>query len=449
MQGASSRATAKSIHSSLQKDLLEQKEIYRLLMWRLMPVLMICYILNYVDRSNIGLAKLQFMHDLGMSEFAYGLAAGAFYLGYISFGIPVNLLLSKIGARQGLLAIMVSWGLLSAGLAFVTAPGQFFAIRFLIGVAETGFLPAILLYLSRWVPYEQRARFNGVFLSAIALAGMIGGPVGGYIMKAADGLIGLSGWQLLFLLEGLPACVIGVLTFLYLKERPAEASWLSDTQKARIEARTAAPIHKGQAVDSKVHSALWPAFRDRRFLGLIGIAMAGSIGTSAIGLWLPTIIRDTGIKDILLIGMLSAIPNAAAIIVQYLNARHSDHTGERRWHSAAPLLVAAAGWCVMPLIAHNPWLSILVMTVIASATFSFTGPFWSMPTTLLSGTAAAGGLGAITSMLGLGSFISPVIIGWLIDRAHSMTAGDIYFAVVLCLGSAALLGGSKGPEHNP
>jgi MFS family permease len=423
----------------------DSEGIYRLVMWRLMPILMLAYIFNYIDRSNIGLAKLQFLHDLGMSEAAYGLAAGAFYLGYVSLGIPVNMALGRIGARSSLLVIMMAWGLLSAALALVTAPSQFYLLRFLLGVAETGFLPAVLLYLSRWVPQQQRARFNGIFLAAIAVAGFVGGPIGGYIMQSTNGAFGLRGWQQLFLLEGLPTCAMSILVFVTLKERPRDAPWLNEAQKRQIESDLAAgPDASATALRGKVHASLWPAFRDRRFLALMAIAVSGSVGTSAIGLWLPSIIRETGITDILVIGLLSAIPFAFAIFVQYFNARHSDRTGERRWHAAGPLLVAALGWCCMPWILLNPWLSIVAMSIIASATFSFTGPFWSMPTTLLSGSAAAGGLGAITSVLGLGSFISPVLIGWLFDRTHTMAAGEIYLASVLSLGSLALLLGIRG-----
>jgi MFS family permease len=413
-----------------------QQDVYRLIFWRLMPVLMVCYVLNYIDRSNIGLAKLQFMHDLGMPETAYGLAAGAFYLGYVSFGVPVNMLLARIGARRSFLLIMTSWGILSAALAFVSVPYQFYGLRFFVGVAETGFLPAVLLYMAAWVPQRQRARFNGVFLSAIAVAGLVGGPLGGAIMSSADGWMGLRGWQLLFLIEGLPACMMGMFVFFYIDERPQDASWLAAEQKTLVAQDLAAAQPQSAG---KVHISLGPVFRDVRFLGLVAIAIAGSIGTSAIGLWLPTIIRNAGITDILQIGLLSAIPNGVAIGVQYINARHSDISGERHWHAAGPLLLAAASWCAMPFLSHSPWLSLLVLTIITSATFAFTGPFWSMPTAILSGPAAAGGLGVITSMLGLGSFLSPILVGWLTDRTHTMAAAEIYFAAVLSAGAAALL----------
>ena len=432
--------------SSVPSPFSNGDSTYRILLWRLMPVLMLCYIMNYLDRSNIGMAKLQFLRDLGMRETAYGLAAGSFYLGYILFGVPVNLVLGKIGARPSLLIIMTLWGLLSASLAFITSPGHFYAIRFLIGVAEAGFLPAVLLYLSRWIPQSQRARFNGIFLSAIAIAGLIGGPLGGYIMTLGNGLFGLRGWQALFLLEGLPSCAIGLTAYFYLKERPRDAAWLTEAQKREIENDLSAGQPGAPTALQPVHASLWTAFQDVRFLSLVAIAIAGAVGTSSIGLWLPSIIRETGIHDILVIGVLSAIPNGAAIFAQYFNARHSDQTGERRWHAAGPLLAAAAGWCLMPFISSEPWLSILVITFIACATFSFTGPFWSMPTKLLSGTAAAGGLGLITSMIGLGSFLSPVIMGWLIDRTHTMAAGEIYLAVVLFLGGAALLLGIRADK---
>jgi predicted MFS family arabinose efflux permease len=245
----------------------------------------------------------------------------------------------------------------------------------------------------------------------------------------------------MFLLEGLPTCVLGVAVFFYLQEYPRDAPWLSGTQKLEIERALAAVPPKSGV---KQHGALWSALHDRRFWALVGIAMAGSIGTSAIGLWLPTIIRETGIADIMEIGLLSAIPYAVAIGVQFLNARHSDQTQERRWHASGPLMIAAVGWCAMPFLAHDPWASIAVMTLVASATFAFTGPFWSMPTALLSGTAAAGGLGFITTMLGLGSFISPVLVGWLSDRTHSLAAGEYFYAAVLVLGGVALIAGTRG-----
>jgi MFS family permease len=412
---------------------------YRTVFWRLMPVLMLGYFLNYLDRSNIGLAKLAFMHDLGMPEAAYGLAGGAFYLGYVSLGVPINMALGRIGARASLLIIMVAWGLFSAALAFIASPLQFYVLRFFIGVAETGFLPAVLLYLSRWVPQSQRARFNGIFLAAIAIAGLIGGPLGGYILSLRDCAWGLKGWQLLFLIEGLPSSLLGIAVYFYLQDKPQDARWLTLEQKAQIVSDLAAAPAQSRAP----HASLWSALRDRRFLSLVAIAVAGSIGTSGIGLWLPTIIRETGIADVMAIGQMSAIPYAVAILVQFLNARHSDRSGERRWHAAGPLMIAGVGWCVMPFISHSPWTSIAVMTLVTCATFSFTGPFWSMPTAMLSGTAAAGGLGLITTMLGLGSFVSPVLVGWLSDRTHSLAAGEFYFAAVLLIGGTALIVGTR------
>jgi MFS family permease len=417
--------------------------VYHIIFWRLMPVLMLCYILNYIDRSNIGLAKLAFMKDLGMTETAYGLAGGAFYLGYVSLGVPVNVALGRIGARKSLLIIMTGWGIFSAALAFSAKPIGFYLLRFLIGVSETGFLPAVLLYLSQWVPQSQRARFNGIFLAAIALGGLIGGPLGGWILSSARDTWPLKGWQFLFLIEGLPACLMGLVVFAYLVDRPGDARWLSDRQKARVESDLAAE----KAPDTSVHTSLLSALRDKRFAGLVAIAMAGSIGTSSIGLWLPTIIRQTGVEDILVVGLLSAIPYIAAVAAQFFNARHSDLTGERRWHAGGPLMVAAAGWCAMPLFAHSPWASIAVMTLVTCATFSFTGPFWSMPTAMLSSAAAAGGLGFITTMLGLGSFVSPVLVGWLNEHTQSLSAGEYFYAGVLFFGAAALLAATRAGQY--
>jgi predicted MFS family arabinose efflux permease len=254
-----------------------------------------------------------------------------------------------------------------------------------------------------------------------------------------NGVWGLKGWQMLFLIEGLPSSIFGVAVYFYLKDRPGDAAWLTPAQKSQIASELAADPAQGRAS----HASLWPALRDRRFLSLVAIAVAGAIGTSGIGLWLPTIIRETGVADMMAIGLMSAIPYGAAILVQFLNARHSDRTGERRWHSAGPLMIAAVGWSVMPFIIHSPWTSIAVMTLVTCATFSFTGPFWSMPTAMLSGTAAAGGLGLITTMLGLGSFVSPVLVGWLSDRTHSLAAGEFYYAAVLLLGGMTLIAGTR------
>ena len=300
------------------------RKTYRTVFWRLMPVLMLCYILNYLDRSNIGLAKLAFMKDLGMPETAYGFAGGAFYLGYISLGVPVNIALGRIGARASLLLIMLSWGLFSALLAFIVTPLHFYILRFLIGVSETGFLPAVLLYLSHWVPGSQRARFNGIFLAAIAIAGLIGGPLGGYILSHDNGVFGPES-----LAASVPARRPARLRHgcggVLLSEREAWRRALAGCGAKRSDP---AEISSRRPQAGATHGTLWQALGDRRFWALVAIAMAGSIGTSGIGLWLPTIINQTGVTDLMAIGLLSAIPYAAAIVIQFLNARHSDqHRG--------------------------------------------------------------------------------------------------------------------------
>jgi sugar phosphate permease len=412
---------------------------YRAVFWRLIPFLMLCYIVAYIDRSNIGLAKLQFMHDLKMSEAVYGIAGGAFYLGYSLFGIPANLMLARKGARVSLFAIMVLWGIFSTGLAFVSQPGSFYALRFLVGAAEAGFLPGVLLYLSRWVPQSRRARFNALFLAAIPISGVIGGPLGGYVMHGFNSVGSFKGWQWMFILEGLPSCVLGLAVFLCLDERPEDARWLTSAEKKLIRQDL---DHEGNS-PVKRHISIWPAFRDRRFLALVAMAISAIVGSAAIGLWLPTILRQTGVVDVRSVGMLIAIPYAVAIFVQFLVARSSDRCAERRWHSAISIFVAAAGWALLPLVTHSAWLSVAIAIIIAAGTFAVTGPFWAMPTALLSGTAAAGGLAVITTFSGIAAFLSPLLVGWLSDRTHSMAAGEYYYAFITFAGGVTLLVGTR------
>lgn len=417
----------------------EADRAYRKVLWRLMPFLICCYIAAYIDRSNIGLARLGFMHDLGFNEAVYGTAGGLFYLAYSLSGVPSNLMIAKWGARRSLLLIMMAWGIFSAAMAFMQTPLHFYAARILIGAAEAGFLPGVLLFLRRWAPESRRARFNALFLAAIPISGVIGGPLGGWIMTGFDGAQGMAGWRWLFLVEGIPSCILGLAAFLYLSERPREARWLSPQAREAIEA----DIERQTPARALTKTGLGAALSDPRFFALIPMSVSAIAGSAAIGLWLPTIIKQAGVKEVGTVGLLSAIPYAVAMIAQYLTARRSDRHGERRWHSAVPIAIAGAAWLLLPRVQHDATAALVLMSVIAAGTFAITGPFWTMPARTLPPTAAAAGIAAVSICGGLGAFVSPLIVGRLADKAHAIGAGAIYYGVLLLVSAAILVLGTR------
>jgi len=413
---------------------------YQLIAWRLIPLLMLGYVSAYVDRSNIGFAKLQFLADLRLTETMYGIGAGLFYLGYCLFEVPSNLVLAKIGARATFLRIMVLWSLCSAALAFIHDATHFYVLRFLLGAAEAGFFPGVLFFLSQWAPASRRARFTAVFMSAMALSGIIGGPLAGWIMHSLDGAAGLKGWQWLFLVEGAPGIVLGLLSYWLLADKPADAKWLSDDQKRWI-AEDLARDASGR--DVQRHHDFIGALKDRRLyvLAMMSIALISGIG--GISLWLPSIVRSSGVTDILHIGLLSAVPYVVAVVTQQLVARSSDRRQERRWHAAIPAAVAAVGWFLLPFVEDMTWVALGMLTLMTAGSFGATGPFWSLPASYLSGTAAAGGIAIVTTFGGISGFISPIVVGWATTATGSLAAGQIYYGSLMALGAVVLLYGTR------
>jgi MFS family permease len=413
---------------------------YRRIGWRLIPLLMLGYVSAYIDRSNIGFAKLQFLADLRLTETMYGIGAGLFYLGYCLFEVPSNLMLAKIGARATFLRIMVLWSLCSASLAFIHDATHFYVLRFLLGAAEAGFFPGVLFYLSQWAPASRRARFTALFMSAMALSGIVGGPLAGLIMHSMDGAAGLKGWQWLFLIEGAPGCLLGLLSYWLLADKPADARWLSDEQKLWV-AEDLAREASGRGVQRQ-HN-LVDALKDRRLYVLAMMSVALISGIGGISLWLPTVVRSSGVTDILQIGLLSAVPYIIAVVVQQLVARSSDRHQERRWHAAIPAAVAAIGWFLLPVVQDMTWLALAVLTLMTAGSFGATGPFWSLPASYLSGTAAAGGIAIVTTFGGISGFISPIVVGWATTATGSLAAGQIYYGSLMALGAAVLLYGTR------
>lgn len=413
---------------------------YNKVLWRLMPFLMLCYIVSFIDRSNIGFAKLHFITDLKLNDAIYGIGAGIFYVGYILFEVPSNMLLHRRGVRQTLLRIMILWGIFSTGMAFMKSANEFYLMRFLLGAAEAGMFPGMLLYLTYWVPLNRRARFNALFTASIPLAGMLGGPLSGWIMHGFEGIAGLKGWQWLFLIEGSPACLLGLFAWFYLQDGPANAKWLTPEQKDIIARDLAA---SGAARSGSADHSFLDALRDPKLYWLCGMGIAVLVSSGGIFFWLPTVIRKSGIDNVMTIGLLSVVPFVIALVVQYLNARHSDRTGERRWHVAIPALLAAIGWGSLPSVQASTPLSLLMMTLATAGTLGLTGPFWTLPSSFLTGKAAAGGIALLSSAAGLGSVFSPMLVGWLSSTTGSLAMGQYYYAALMLFGAVTLLIGVK------
>lgn len=440
MSVADSTAAAQAPDNAEQALRVQEADAtYRKILWRIMPFMMLCYVVSFIDRSNIGFAKLHFIADLGFNDAIYGIGAGIFYVGYILFEVPSNMLLHKSGVRQTLLRIMVLWGLFSTAMAFMQNSVHFYAMRFLLGAAEAGMFPGMLLYLTYWVPLNRRARFNALFTASIPLAGMIGGPLSGAIMHAFEGVAGMKGWQWMFIIEGAPACLLGVVAYFYLQDGPASSNWLSARQKQIIAEDLA---QHGARRDTGEYSFM-DVLKNPKLYWLAGMGVAVLVSTGGVFFWLPTVIRKSGIDNVMTIGVLSIVPFLIALVVQFLNARHSDRTGERRWHVAVPALLAALGWATLPSVQGNVPLSMLALTLATAGTLGLTGPFWTLPSSFLTGKAAAGGIALLSTFAGMGSVFSPMLVGWLSATTGSLAMGQYYFAALMLFGAVTLLIGVK------
>jgi MFS family permease len=403
---------------------------------RLIPLLVLCYFSAYIDRSNIGIAKLQFAHDVGLDEAMYGLGGGLFYLGYSLFGVPGNLLLERIGASRTFFRILVIWSLLSALMAFIRTPIHYYFLRLLIGTAESGFFPGVLLYLSLWIPSARRARFTAWFMSSMALSGIVGGLLSGFILHTMEGIGHLRGWQWIFILEGAPGVVLAFVTLRYLTDRPENAAWLTPAQRALIAAELKA--ERARAV-AKPQRSLRAALTDRRFFAMAMMSAALIAGIGGIALWVPTLLRDAGIRHPSEVALVSTLPYLAGLVAQQWIARRSDRRQERRWHAALPALIAAGAWLLTLGASHLPLAAVLMICVATAGTFGATGPFWAMPATYLAGTAAAAGIAAVTTAGSIVAFLSPVVVGWASSRWPASTPAPIYYAVLLMLAAVTLL----------
>jgi D-galactonate transporter len=406
---------------------------YRKVGWRLVPFLLLCYIVSYLDRVNVGFAKLEMLQDLGLSDTVYGLGAGIFFIGYFLFEVPSNVILHRIGARIWIARIMLSWGVISAAMMFVSSATSFYVVRFLLGAAEAGFFPGVILYLTYWYPAERRGRMTALFMTAVALSGVIGGPLSGWIMHNLGGVSGLKAWQWLFVLEGVPSVILGIVTFFYLDDRIERAKWLTSDEKALL-ARNIEADNTGKQ-DLRVGKV----FGTPRVWLMCLIYFSFVMGLYGVGFWLPTIIKATGVKDVLQIGLLSAIPFAFAAVAMVLVARRSDQHRERRWHIAIPAVVGAVGLVLSAVWAHNTGVAMVGLTLATMGILTTFPLFWSLPTAFLAGTGAAAGIALINSVGNLAGFFGPSVVGWLKDMTQSTNAGIYLLAGSLVLGALLTL----------
>jgi D-galactonate transporter len=401
--------------------------------WRLIPFLLLCYVVAYLDRVNVGFAKLQMLQDLQFSETVYGLGAGIFFVGYFLFEVPSNVILHRVGARIWIARIMITWGVISAGMMFVESATSFYVMRFLLGVAEAGFFPGIILYLTYWYPAARRARMTAFFMSAIALSGVIGGPLSGWIIQSFAGMNGLKGWQWLFILEGLPSVAVGIATFFYLDDRIDHAKWLTVEEKSLLAANIV--IENTGKQDLSVRRV----FADSRVWLMSLIYFAFVMGLYGVSFWLPTIIKATGVKDALQIGLLTAIPWGSAVVAMILVSRSADHNRERRWHIAIPALLGAAGLVLSAVWGQNTLLAMAALTVATMGILTTLPLFWSLPTSFLAGAGAAAGIALINSLGNLAGFVSPFMVGWLKDLTQSTNAGMYALAASMVVGAILTL----------
>jgi ACS family tartrate transporter-like MFS transporter len=399
---------------------------------RLIPFMFLLYIVAYLDRINIGFAALQMNRDLGFSDAVYGLGAGIFFVGYVLFEVPSNLILHRVGARRWIARIMISWGIVSAGMMFVQSIAAFYTMRFLLGVAEAGFFPGMLLYLTRWFPARERARAVASFMTATAVAGLVGGPISGALLRM-EGIGGLAGWQWLFLLEGLPAVVLGAGVLLYLTEGPEEATWLPAEERRWLvdrltRERAASEAHERFSVRRSLTSGhIWA-------LGVLYFLVVTSM--YGVAFWLPQIVRNlSGLGDFA-VGLVSAVPYLLAAICMVPIATHSDRTGERRWHIAIP--AAAGGIAVIGCaLVSSPLLGLALLSCTAIGIWSALGPSWALPMRMLTGPAAAAGLALINSIGNIGGFVGPSLVG-LARQATNSFAGGLFVIAAALLGAAAV-----------
>lgn len=429
--------------SSVHDDILDVQDItadernktFAKIAFKIVPFIFIAYLLNMIDRINISFAKLRMSEDLLLSDAAYGIGTSLFFIGYLIFEIPSNIYLKKVGTRATLTRIMLLWGILTILMSCVQSTTSFYILRFLIGVAEAGFVPGMILYLTYWFPSFLRGRVTSIFLMAGLMAGMINGPLATWIMATFDGWLGLRDWQVLFVIEGIPAVILAIFTWFWLVDHPEKAKWLTDREK-HIVKLTLANENKGEET---AKSSFKQVFLDPRvhLIGLVFLCIYSA--TNTITYWMPTLIKEFGITNMQHIGMTSSLPFVFAAIAMYLLCRSSDKHLERRWHFAVTMAVGALSFMLLGTVQDDLVLSVLLLTIGGGACFSAATLFWTIPPAYLSSTAAALGIAWINVMGSLAAVVSPALVGAIKTQTGSIYFAFTVIAILLLIGAMALL----------
>ncbi|MEB7886506.1 MFS transporter [Serratia fonticola] len=419
----------------------DKVKLYRKIAWRIMPILLISYIIGYLDRVGISFSKFQMMPDIlqgnvSMAEAVYGLGAGVFFIGYIIAGVPSNILLSKYGARKVIALLMLVWGTISMLSIFITNPTQFYLARFLLGLAEAGFYPGVILYLTLWFPSSQRAKMTALFVCGIPVSNIIGGPLCGWIIENMNGMFELSGWQWLFFISGPRALLIAVVIFFFLDNTYQSAKWLSPQEKEMITQDMAQGTSKKVGADGTAQEwTMKTMLKSSAFTKMWLICFCTVMGQGGLAFWVPTMIRDTGVSSVLDIGLLTMLPYMLAVVAMLMAARSSDKHRERRWHIIVPFCIAAVSLIFIGLFPNN---KVIVMVALCIAVASSLVPsplFWSLPNAIFTGTCAAAGIALINSIANIGGFISPYIIGYFKNTTDSNLVAMCVLSSMMILGA--------------
>ncbi|WP_353063967.1 MFS transporter [Tunturibacter psychrotolerans] len=425
---------------------VDGRALYSKITWRLIPYIFLLYIVAYLDRVNVGFAAYDLQRDLHFSNTVYGTGAGIFFLGSVLFDLPSNLMLMRVGARIWIARIMISWGVISTCMMFMHSKESFYVLRFLLGVSEAGFFPGMIIYLTYWFPTQERARAVAKFMTATSLAGVVGGPLSSYLLKL-DGVGGLAGWQWLFVSEGIPTVLLGISVLFVLKDGPAKATWLQPEERVWLEGELQ---RDRERFGASTHHRLLDAFRLPALWVLAGVYFVSQVGVYIVNLWMPLILQSFshgGERDAILIARYATFPYLAAAVMTVVVGWSSDKRNERRWHIAGCLTLSALGfaWAAW---AHALVFALCAMTLAAIGLWSMMGPFWTLTTSMLSGTAAAGAVAILQMVGGAGGFAGPYVTGRLRDATQSFTGG-LYLIGAMALGAAALALVARSKESGP
>ncbi|HWK46474.1 MAG TPA: MFS transporter [Stellaceae bacterium] len=414
--------------------------------WRIVPYLGLLYFISFLDRANVGFAALTMNKALGLTATMFGFGTGIFFFGYLLFEVPSNLALARFGARRWITRIMITWGIISGAMAFSQGEYSFYTIRFLLGLAEAGFFPGILLYLTYWFPASYRGKIIGLFMVAIPVSGIIGPPVSG-LLFGFDGVSGMAGWQWMFIIEAAPALVLGVVTLFYLTDRPALATWLEPEERRWLqdtldrEERHRETVHRAGLVETLLNPRIW---------ALSLVYFGPVVGLYGITFWLPQIVKEFGLATPLQVGLVSAIPPLVGAFGMVLWSRHSDKTKERTWHVVAACFVGAAGFVLSGYL-PSPVLRMASLSIAALGIYAALPVFWTLPTAFLSGAAAAGGIALINSLGNIGGYAGPFLLGFVKDQTNSFSAALLTLAGLMVLAGivALCLGHNRVLEESP